>query len=137
MAKKKPASPEPGLPLASPPGKHLEQVKESLLQGTATLPHLSELAEHFIRLQGGPQAVALMLKREWDEANPGSIVRARILEMLLRTWKIAEDKSENLSDLGLLTKQDLDREIEERLREITKEPPVEHDPSKPRWPERP
>ncbi len=134
MARKKPPPEE--LPPGLPAGTHLEQVKESLIQGTATLPHLSELAEHFIRLQGGPQAVAMMLKKEWDEANPGSIVRARILEMLLRTWKIAEDKTENLSDLGLLTKADLDREIDERLKEITKEPPVDHDPSKPRWPDK-
>lgn len=138
MAKKKaPAGARPGpSPRQQAQAQALETVKESLLQGPAGLPHLSELAEHFIRLQGGPQAVALMLANEWKAAPPGSIARARILEMLLRTWKVAEEKTDHLADLGLLSKQDLDREIDERLKQMVREqePAVEHDPAKPRWP---
>src|SRR5262249_30212549 len=50
-------------------------------------PQLAELAGHFFRVAGGPRQVAQMLYDEFMHGRPGSLVRQRILDMVLRAVK--------------------------------------------------
>lgn len=73
------------------------------------VPQLTEFAEHFIRLRGGPVAVARMLSEEWDNAPRGGVVRSRIMDLLLRVWKIVDTKSLSREELELVSTEDLER----------------------------
>jgi hypothetical protein len=98
-----------------------ESVKAALrdsIKGSRVLPHLSELAEHFLVIAGGPRKVAEMLYEEWVESNPGGVVRARILDLITRVWKHASETVGNQQDLSQLDDADLDRELREVLGEM-------------------
>lgn len=90
-------------------------------KGALGIPHLSELAEHFIRLRGGPYNVAKMLSQEWDTAPAGGVVRQRILEMLLRVWKSSDEQQKVIEDLGLLSEEDLEKLFQEQVAVLPQE----------------
>jgi hypothetical protein len=90
-------------------------IYEAAATGADALPHLSELAEHFIRLSGGPAAVATMLLKEWESAPAGGLVRTRILDLISRVWKAGSEGQINRDDLGVLSDADLAREARHLL----------------------
>lgn len=83
------------------------------------LPALAEAIEHFIGFAGGTQAFAKMLWDEWLTQKPGSIARQRILELITRTWRMSEIRAGGNEDLGLLSEEDLERELDRRLAKLT------------------
>src|SRR5215471_19154618 len=78
-------------------------------------PSLADLVSHFFHVAGGPKQVAKMLYEEFVAAREGSLIRQRILDMMLRATRAVNDKSGAGSDLGLLTAEDLDRELAELM----------------------
>jgi hypothetical protein len=80
-------------------------------QGTRS-PHLSELAQHFTELVGGPRALAKLLRDEFYGAPSGGMVRMRILDIIFRATKIANEKN-GPADLGGLSDADLQRELDQ------------------------
>lgn len=90
----------------------------SEIKSAKKLPHLSELAENFVRVAGGPSALAKMLYEEFAAAAEGSLVRQRILDIVTRVWKFASESDEKPDDTGMMTDEDLDREIAAALSQI-------------------
>lgn len=86
-----------------------EHVKSALL-GELKQPDLAELVAYFFKAAGGVKAVATLLYEEFVAAKPGSLIRQRIMELVLRN---ARHVSERLSpdDMGMLSEADLDSEI--------------------------
>lgn len=99
------------------PKKTEDTLKNSLKDGKK-LPHLSELAENFVRVVGGPSKLAEMLFEEWTAAGEGSLVRQRILDIITRVWKFASEADDKPDDTGLMSDEDLDREIEGVVNQI-------------------
>lgn len=67
---------------------------------------------------GGPKRVAKMLFDEWQASTPGGVVRARILDLITRTWRYGSDTTSRTDDLGVLDDVDLDRELNKLLGEM-------------------
>jgi hypothetical protein len=87
--------------------------------GAETDPRFEDIAGHFIRAAGGPAAIAKILYQEFLRAPQGSLIRQRILEMVLRAAKFAAERRPPPSDLGLLSDDDLELEIAETLGEAS------------------
>lgn len=76
-------------------------------------PHLSELAQHFTELVGGPRKLSKMLLDEFHGAATGGMVRMRILDIVFRATKYANERSGKGTDIGSLSDEDLKRELDE------------------------
>lgn len=85
------------------------------ISGETRDPHLAEVVVHFVTAAGGPQRVSLMMLEEWRAAKPGSIIRQRIMESILRWMKWSNERHGALSDLGNLSSEDLEREAKRLL----------------------
>lgn len=83
----------------------------AVVRGQARDPRLAEVAYHFVALCGGPKGFADILQQEFKKADAGSVVRQRIMDMVLRSLKIANDQTPATSDLSQLTDEDLEREL--------------------------
>jgi hypothetical protein len=98
-----------------------ESVKKALrrqaVRGEIRQPDLAALVGHFFRHAGGEAAVARMLFDEYRDSPPGGVVRQRILDMILRATKFANDKEAPTDDLGSLSEDDLERELTELIGE--------------------
>jgi hypothetical protein len=101
-------------------------VKEAI-RGRLKDPQLAEVAAHFFAHAGGPRQVSKMLFDEFVAAKQGSVVRQRILDMILRVTRFANEKNAPRDDLGMLTEDDLQREFEAAMAEIPED--VFDDPS--------
>lgn len=77
----------------------------------AEFPDLKAILCQFMRLSGGANGVARMLKREYKSARPGSTIRAMILQMILQGSKAISAK-ETTRDNALISDEDLAREME-------------------------
>ena len=78
-------------------------------------PQVSEMASHFIHLVGGTQGFARKMLTEYNAAKAGSVARMRILDLILRATKFANEAAGFAKDLGLLSEQDLERLVSERM----------------------
>lgn len=96
-----------------PPKKVPDRVKKAI-GGDLVDAGANEVAAHFFRLAGGPAAVARMLYEEFRDAKPGSLMRQRILETIMRVIK-GQNTDSRSGDLALLTDEDLEREALEIL----------------------
>lgn len=83
------------------------------IRGEVKEPQLSEVAAHFFELAGGPRAVAKMLFDAYMSPNCSPMMRHRILQVALFTVKWANQQSGPREDLGLVSKEDLEREAAE------------------------
>ncbi len=70
---------------------------------------LDSIAQHFVKLAGGPGAIAKLLYDEYRSADDGSPVRARIMEMILRAFTKLESKNSIPDDLSVMSDDDLER----------------------------
>jgi hypothetical protein len=95
-------------------------VKEAI-RGRLKDPQLAEVAAHFFAHAGGPRQVAKMLFQEFNRAKEGSVVRQRILDMILRVTRFANEKNAPRDDTGMLSDQDLAREFEAAMAELPEE----------------
>lgn len=85
-------------------------------------PRLAEVAYTFIDLCGGPKGFARTLFQEFTNSEPGGIARQRILDMMMRSLKFANEQDPKGSDASMLNDEDLTREIERTLAEIGNAP---------------
>lgn len=92
-------------------------VREAI-QSPTVRPSLDSFVDHFFVLAGGPEAVAAMLYDEFSAAKPGSVIRQRIMESVLRSLS-KTDASKNREDMGPLSDEDLDNYLAEREQAIT------------------
>lgn len=74
-------------------------------------PQLAELSAHFIAHAGGMSGLAKLLYTEFIAANSGGLMRQRILEMVLRATKFANERAPKVDDVQDLTDDDLEREL--------------------------
>jgi hypothetical protein len=95
-------------------------VKEAI-RGRLKDPQLAEVAAHFFAQAGGPREVAKMLFLEFTKAKEGSVVRQRILDMILRVTRFANEKNAPRDDMGMLSEEDLASEFELAMAELPKE----------------
>ena len=118
-------TPEPVEPLGPPPYEIPKKIRDLFKDisrvRSGNVPRLCEFAEHFIRLRGGPESVAKMLSREWDEAPPGGLVRSRIMDLLFKFWKVGGDKSIDPDSLEHLSSKDLEETLVGMITGLVKE----------------
>lgn len=99
----------------------MELVAKAASEGGAqTAPHLSELIEHFFRLMGGPVSFAKEMVVEWHAAKPGSLIRMRILETILRSTRAVNEMQGVGDNTGILDDEDLEREMRSAVETIGK-----------------
>lgn len=95
-------------------------VKQAI-SGRLKDPQLAEVAAHFFAQAGGPRQVAKMLYHEFRKAKQGSVVRQRILDMILRVTRFANEKNGPRDDMGMLSEGDLEREFKAAMAELPEE----------------
>lgn len=76
----------------------------------AEFPDLKAILCQFLKLTGGAEGVARMLRREYKAAKPGSMIRSMILQMILQGTKAISIK-ESARDASLISDADIDREL--------------------------
>lgn len=83
-----------------------------------TLPHVSTVLEHVMEMFGGSEGYAKCVMSEFLAARPGSVQRQKLLDMVLRLTNKVTDSGAARVPLKHLTDEDLEREIQRRLRPI-------------------
>lgn len=103
------------VPKALPRG-NLGDALKAAVKNPKPDPRLAEIAYIFIHLSGGPEGFARELWKEYSSASTGGIVRARIIDTILRCLKIANDQTHKGSEpVSLMSDEDLERRISELL----------------------
>jgi hypothetical protein len=108
------------------PKKIPDAVKSTIrrvAKGEDVGPQLGDLAAHFFDRAGGPKAVASLLYEEFREARKGSLIRQRILDMILRCVRFEEERTPPRPGLGTLEDAELDRQLERLLGDLEEEKP--------------
>lgn len=90
--------------------RQLEKAITEAMDG-AEFPDLKAIICQFMRSCGGAKGVARMLKREYRDAKPGSMIRSMILQMILQGAK-SVSQNETSRDTSLISDEDLARETE-------------------------
>jgi hypothetical protein len=110
------------------PGSVLDIIKSGI-SGKIREPNLAELAQHFFDLAGGERNVAKMLFDQYrDPACPNS-VRTKIIQFMLQHLKWLNERTGTLDELGNLTVEDLQRELDTHIRSVAQ---VAHDKARKR-----
>lgn len=94
----------------------LQELQEALLSPPERAD-LDSVAQHFASIAGGARAMAQLLYDEYRAAEPGSPVRARVMEMMMRSLGKLEGKATD--DLGLLTDADLQKLFADTVKRIS------------------
>lgn len=109
------------LPPASPPTAEAPptvrlapraETLRKIVENPPPRPSVQAFLDHWFALRGGPAQFALDLCREYDAAEAGSQIRQRIVEIVMRSMKVADTKDGSLDELGLVSDADLDRLLE-------------------------
>lgn len=102
------APPTPaGVKVTPPPAERLRK----LVENPPPRPSLQAFLDHWFAVRGGPAQFALDLCQEFDAAEPGSLVRSQITQLVLRSMKVADAKEGALDELGLISDADLERQL--------------------------
>lgn len=104
---------DPSTPPPNPVVKKRRKLKD-LVGAPPPRPSLESFLDHFFQIAGGPRKVAKMLYDEWNSAAPGSLMRTRIGETILRNLKAADSRAKPMDDLGILSDEDIERFLNER-----------------------
>lgn len=88
-----------------------DELRKSIQGASNSIPQLAELAGYFCAVVGGPKAFANLLFQEFAEAPSGSIIRQRILDMILRTIQNANQAMPLITEVQNLEEDDLEREM--------------------------
>lgn len=76
---------------------------------------LDDVVQHFFQIAGGSKAVAQLFWNELSNEETPAPVRARIMEMVMRTFTKLEAQATPLEDMN---DADLEREFDERLKKL-------------------
>lgn len=116
-------------PAFSPPAPKERPRLARIVENPPPRPSLEAFLDHYFAASGGPAAVALELRREYEAAEAGSQIRSRIMELVIRSLKSADGKQGGLDELGILSDADLMRLADERERKLEAElrQQAEHD----------
>lgn len=101
--------------MASEKKNGLPEMREAISSPQARID-LDAVAQHFSDIAGGPRGLAKLLKTEYDAAEPGSPVRARILNMLMNMLGKLEGRG--VDDLSAMSDADLQKELDASLRRM-------------------
>ncbi len=80
----------------------------------ADFPDLKSIICEFMKMAGGAEGVAKMLRREYNRAKSGSMVRSMILQMILQGSKAVAAKNEHQST-DMMSDEDIDRATDETV----------------------
>ena len=107
------------IPPAFPPPAPPERPRlKRLVENPSPRPSLEAVLDHYFALAGGPAKFALELRQEYEAAEPGSQIRSRILDLILRLVQRGDAAGGALDDMGILSEDDLNRLIDERERRL-------------------
>lgn len=130
MAKRKPISPKkvlndilpmPGVtppPAEAPSAPAVPEYKApvnpgeklySIIANPPPRPSVNAFLDHWFAQRGGPAQFALELSQEYDAAEAGSLVRSQIVQLVVRSMKVADTKEGANDDLGMVSDADLER----------------------------
>lgn len=77
------------------------------VQNLGPRPTIDAVMDYFFQAAGGPTAFGKMLHDEYTASAPGSMIRAKILELVLRRMEKAEERN-RVDDFGGLSEKDLE-----------------------------
>lgn len=100
-------------PPAYPTG--LPDIREALLSPPERAD-LDAVAQHFAVIAGGARGMAQLLHDEYRHAEPGSPTRARIMDMMMRTFSKLDGRATD--DLSQMSDEDLERLLNSKLRRM-------------------
>lgn len=104
--------PGPAPPSALVPEYKFTPAPEKLRQIVANpppRPSTQAFLDHWFAIRGGPAQFALDLCREYDAAEPGSLVRTQIIQVVMRSMKVTDGKEGSHDDLGMVSDADLEK----------------------------
>lgn len=78
-------------------------------------PTVDAVLDHFMANAGGPAAFARMLFDEYTASSPGSMIRAKIVETILRRMEKSEERN-RVDDFAGLSDDDLRLMVSNRER---------------------
>lgn len=102
-----------------------------LVENPPPRPSVNAFLDHWFAIRGGPAKFAQELSDEFDEAEPGSLVRTQIIQLVMRSMKVADAKEAGLDELGLVTDADLFRMIDDLGKKIVADSTTPTPPSAP------
>ena len=94
------------------PAVDLKTVRQAL---SGKNPDLSRIVFSVFHQLGGEDEFAKFLVEELQGSKPNGMVRARILDLMLRMMTIVTAKEPPKQDLGLVTEEDLERDLLKKL----------------------
>lgn len=94
------------------------QVLKKIRESGVEIPQIADLVHNFMTIAGGPKALAKMMMEEYIRTQPGSLMRQRILDSILRLLTTANQAFVADSQSDLLTNDDIERELIELVKEI-------------------
>ena len=89
--------------------RQLPRKVQQAINGELSNPQLAEVSAHFFQIAGGTREIARMLYLEYQNAKDGSLLRQRVLEMILRVARFANEQQAPAADLALLSDEDLEK----------------------------
>lgn len=93
----------------------LEVTLQRMGKAGSPIPHVAELYQRIIEVFGGPVGFAKQVAATYFSAKPGSTVRQKLLDQIMRTgYKVSEMGMIN-RDLEHMSTEDLKRQLESRL----------------------
>lgn len=97
---------------APSPAARAERLRQ-IVANPPPRPSVNAFLDHWFAISGGPAQFALDLRQEFDAAEPGSLVRSQIIQLIVRSMKVADTKEGALDELGLITDDDLERRLKD------------------------
>lgn len=76
-------------------------------------PSTQAFLDHWFAIRGGPAQFALDLSQEYDAAEPGSLVRTQIIQVVMRSMKVTDGKEGANDELGMVSDADLEKMLGE------------------------
>ena len=98
---------------------------QQAIRGELSSPQLAEVSAHFFQIAGGTRSIARLLYNEYKKAKEGSLLRQRVLEMILRVAKFANEQQKPLADLALMSDEDLEKNASDLLLSFSPPQPTE------------
>lgn len=96
-------------------------VRKAIEGANIQIPQIAELVSHFMALSGGPQALAKMIFEEYINSRPGSIIRQRLLDAILRMMSSAQQEVGYSEEIDLIATEDLKAELDKMIEEASEE----------------
>lgn len=93
------------------------KVRAGGLKGGAKVPHSAELLESIMTFYGGVDGFAAMLMKHFWASPSGGQQRGKVLEMISKLVTANADQGGSKIPLSLWTEEELEKELEERLKE--------------------